>query len=223
MNDLWLNKGNDSMRQVLRLLIYSIAFIGMPFAYAGTGSIIIGQAIDLSGPNGSVGRDYVAGITTYFDSININGGINGRKIKYLVRDDHGSAELSSKAVTDLIEKEKVGYLIGGIGTAVVDAVVANPAFMHSRHMLFAPLIESVRNYGERVIFWRPGPDQEMQYIFSYFDKLGIRSVGIALQNTVDHQDMYRHVVAEIKKRSIALSASRYTQVQIADFAQHRRN
>ncbi len=89
----------------------------MPFAYAGTGSIIIGQAIDLSGPNGSVGRDYVAGITTYFDSININGGINGRKIKYLVRDDHGSAELSSKAVTDLIEKEKVGYLIGGIGTA----------------------------------------------------------------------------------------------------------
>lgn len=199
------------MRRVSRFLLCLIVFIGigigMPSAYAGIGPIVIGQAISLSGPNASVGRDYVAGITTYFDSVNVNGGINGRKIKYLVRDDRGSPELSTKAVTDLIEKEKVDYLIGGIGTAVIDAVVATPALMHSRHMLFAPLIESVRNYGERVIFWRPGPDQEMQYIFSYFDKLGTRSIGIALQNTADHQEMYHHVVAEIKKRNMALSGT----------------
>ena len=195
------------MCRVLRFLLCFIVFIGMRFAYAGIGPIVIGQAIDLSGPNGSVGRDYVAGITTYFDSINVNGGINGRKIKYLVRDDRGSAELSTKAVTDLIEKEKVDYLIGGVGTAITDAIVATPAFARSRHMLFAPLIESVRDYSERVIFWRPGPDQEMQYIFSYFDKLGIKSVGIALQNSADHQDMYRHVIAEINKRNMTLSGT----------------
>lgn len=197
------------MPPVLRFVLHFIVLIciSVRFAYAGSGPIVIAQAIDLSGPNGSVGRDYVAGITTYFDSINVNGGIHGRKIKYLVRDDYGSAELSAKAVTDLLKKEKVDYLIGGVGTAIIDAVVATPAFVRSGQILFAPLIESVRHYGERVLFWRPGPDHEMQYIFSYFDKLGIKSVGIALQHTADQQDMYRHVVTEIKKRNMTLSGT----------------
>jgi ABC-type branched-subunit amino acid transport system substrate-binding protein len=57
-------------------------------ASAATASrnVVVVQSIDLSGPNGSIGRDYVAGITTYFDGINQKGGIKGRKIQYVVKD-----------------------------------------------------------------------------------------------------------------------------------------
>jgi branched-chain amino acid transport system substrate-binding protein len=167
--------------------------------------IVVGQAIDLSGANGMIGRDYVAGITTYFDSVNAAGGINGRRIKYLARDDQGNPASSAKAVAELIEKDKAEYLLGGIGVAVTDAVVASPAFAQSGQILFAPLIESAKNYGPRVLFWRPSAEQEMQYIFSYFDKLGIKSVGIALQDSAVNQEMYQYVVAELRKRNMTLS------------------
>jgi ABC-type branched-subunit amino acid transport system substrate-binding protein len=167
--------------------------------------IVIGHAIDLSGPNSSLGRDYVAGITTYFDSINRAGGINGRRVKYLVRDDQGSPQQSVKAVSELLEKDKAEYLLGGVGAGVTDAVVNSPRFAQSNMTLFAPLVGSAKNYGNRVLFWRPTPEQEMQYIFSYFDKLGIKQVGIALQNNSINHEMYQYVVSEVKRRNMTLS------------------
>nr|WP_277624037.1 ABC transporter substrate-binding protein [Undibacterium sp. TS12] len=174
-------------------------------AQAQGNTIVIGQAIDLSGPNGSIGRDYVAGITTYFDSINVNGGIGGRRIKYLVRDDQGIPAVSAQAINDLLEKDKAEFLIGGIGAAVTDAVLTTPKFVQSGQTLFAPLVASTKTYNSRVLFWRPSPEQEMQYIFSYFDKLGIKSVGIAYQENSLNQDMYHYVVAELKKRNMLMS------------------
>ncbi|MFZ6813423.1 ABC transporter substrate-binding protein [Undibacterium sp. Rencai35W] len=173
--------------------------------FAGESAIVIGQAIDLSGPNGSIGRDYVAGITTYFDSLNVAGGINGRRIKYIARDDQGNPSASAKAVAELLDKDKVQYLLGGIGVDVTDAVVANPSFKDSGQILFAPLIGAVKNYGPRVLSWRPSPEQEMQYIFSYFDKLGIKNIGIAYQDAPLNQNMYQYVVEEVRKRNMKLS------------------
>ncbi|MDY7540048.1 ABC transporter substrate-binding protein [Undibacterium sp. 5I1] len=190
-------------KSVLAAIFLSLTFFSSVFAVDN--AIIVGQVIDLSGPNGSIGRDYVAGITTYFDSLNVAGGLNGRRIKYLVRDDQGDAAASAKAVTELIGKDKVDYLLGGIGLSVTNAVVASPAFKQSALTLFAPLVSSVKDYNSRVVFWRPSPEQEMQYIFSYFDKLGIKSVGIAYQESELNQEMYQYVVAEVGKRKMILS------------------
>lgn len=191
-------------KSVLTVVLVSLAFL-LNSAFAQDNAIVIGQAIDLSGPSGSIGRDYVAGITTYFDSLNVAGGLNGRRIKYLVRDDQGDAAISAKAVAELIVKDKVDYLLGGIGLSVTNAVVASPAFKQSTLTLFAPLVSSVKDYNSRVVFWRPSPEQEMQYIFSYFDKLGIKSVGIAYQESELNQEMYQYVVAEVSKRKMSLS------------------
>ncbi|MFZ6742168.1 ABC transporter substrate-binding protein [Undibacterium sp. JH2W] len=196
------------MHPLVRFWSFCLALLFSIFslnAQAQGNTIIIGQAIDLSGPNGSIGRDYVAGITTYFDSINVNGGVGGKRIKYLVRDDQGNPAISAQAVSDLLEKDKAEYLLGGIGAATTDAVLANAKFSQSGLTLFAPLVASVKTYGSRVLFWRPSPEQEMQYIFSYFDKLGIKSVGIAYQENGLNQDMYNYVVAELRKRNMLMS------------------
>jgi ABC-type branched-subunit amino acid transport system substrate-binding protein len=198
------------MRHFFSFLLRCLSFllcIAVQAVHADSKMIAIGQAIDLSGANAAIGRDYVAGITTYFDSINAAGGINGHKIKYLARDDRGNPESSAKIVSGFIEADKVDYLMGGVGAALTDAVVASPAFARSGYQLFAPVTESPRNYGDRVIFWRPGPEQEMQYIFSYFDKLGIRSVGIALQDEQSNREMHQYVLAEVKKRNMALAGT----------------
>jgi ABC-type branched-subunit amino acid transport system substrate-binding protein len=114
-----------------------------PFtACAGDKTIVIGQAIDLSGPNGSIGRDYVAGITTYFDSLNVKGGINGKKIEYIVRDDRGEPAESARLASELIRADRSDYLLGAIGSEATRAILAAPAFAESRHVLFAPMCDS---------------------------------------------------------------------------------
>ena len=65
-------------------------------------TIVIGQAIDLSSPNASIGRDYVAGIKTYFDALNAAGGINGKRIRYIVRDDQATPAVATKVVGELL-------------------------------------------------------------------------------------------------------------------------
>lgn len=167
--------------------------------------IVVGQSIDLSGPNGSIGRDYVAGITTYFDSVNAAGGVGGRHIRYIVRDDQGKPERATTSVNDLLDNEKAGYLMGGIGSEAVDAALRATSFAHGSQILFAPLSEPSTGSSARVLFWRPGAEQEMRYIFSYFGKLGIRDVGIAWQDTAVNRDLYKVVLGEIARRGMTLS------------------
>jgi branched-chain amino acid transport system substrate-binding protein len=173
-------------------------------AHAGK-PVVVAQSIDLSGPNGSIGRDYVAGITTYFDSVNQKGGVNGRKIQYLVRDDHGVSAEAAANVTTLIKDERADYLLGAIGNDATRAIAAAPAFAQSRHVLFAPLADSSANADARVMFWRPSIESELLFLLSYFEKLGVREVGIALQASPQNNRAFTFLSAEIRKRRMVLS------------------
>ena len=168
-------------------------------------ALVVGQSIDLSGPNGSIGRDYVAGITTYFDSVNQKGGIDGRKIQYLVRDDHGVAAEAATNVSTLIKDDRADYLLGAIGNDATQAISAAPAFTQSRHVLFAPLADSSASGNARVVFWRPSIDSELLFLLSYFEKLGFKDVGVALQASPQNNRAFQFLSAEMKKRRMAIS------------------
>jgi ABC-type branched-subunit amino acid transport system substrate-binding protein len=191
-------------------LAHASSFATLLFVCAASSAanniIVIGQAIDLSGPDSSLGRDYVAGIKTYIDTINSAGGINGRQIRYLTRDDRGQAELSAKAASELIESERADYLLGGIGDKAVSAVLATPAFKRSGHVLFAPLAATDYN-GTRVLFWRPSHKQEVAHIFSHFSKLGVKDLGIVYQETVANAEAYRMLTTEAETRDMKIVAS----------------
>lgn len=176
-------------------------------AQAADKAIVVAQSIDLSGPNGAIGHDYVAGLTSYFDSVNQSGGVNGKKIRFIVRDDHGDANLAVQATHDLIEQEKPQYLIGGIGPEVTQAVLGSPAFLRSNLVMFAPLTDAQPMFGTRALVWRPSKEQEMQYIFSYFDKLGIKNIGVAYGESSNYREAYAYVVKEIGQRGMKLAGT----------------
>jgi branched-chain amino acid transport system substrate-binding protein len=198
------------LNRFTRLLVHgaaaSLLFISLSAAAAGN-AIVIGQAVDLSGPNGSIGRDYVAGIKTYFDMLNSSGGIDGRRIQYVARDDHGDARLSADAATELIERDQADYLIGGVGDDATKAVLNAPAFTRSGLTLFAPLAAADYASSARGLFWRPGYQQEIRHIFSHFGKLGINDVGIVYQDTPLNADAFRSLAAEIRERKMKPGAT----------------
>ena len=183
--------------------VLSALVLSLP-AHAGK-TLVVAQSMDLSGPNGSIGRDYVAGITTYFDSINQKGGVNGRKITYLVRDDHGTSAEAVSNVSALIKDDHPDYLLGTIGNDATRAVASAPAFVQSSHILFAPLADSSASGNARVVFWRPSIESELLFLLSYFEKLGVKDVGIALQASPQNQRAFQFLSGEMAKRHMKLS------------------
>src|SRR6201992_2398464 len=83
--------------------------------------IKLGQTIPHSGPGslyGVLGRIGEA----YFQMLNDNGGINGRKINFMTLDDAYSAPKCVEATRRLVEQEEVLALFGSLGTAAQTAV-----------------------------------------------------------------------------------------------------
>lgn len=177
------------------------------FSAEDAGTIVIGQAIDLSSPNAAIGRDYVAGIKTYFDALNASGGIAGKKVRYVVRDDQATPGVAVRAVTELIERDQVDFLLGGVGDDVTQAVLNAPVFKRSNLVLFAPLVDAVELYNNRILFWRPGYVQEVQHILSHFAPLGIKDVGIVYQDGPATREAFRSLSTELRGRGLNLTGT----------------
>ena len=83
--------------------------------------IRIGQTMPYSGANtasGSVGKAH----TAYFDMINERGGIRGRRIKLISRDDGYSPARTVEETRRLIEQDNVLLMFGSVGTATQTSV-----------------------------------------------------------------------------------------------------
>ncbi|WP_411194533.1 MULTISPECIES: ABC transporter substrate-binding protein [Rhodopseudomonas] len=83
---------------------------------ASDSEIKIGQTVPHSGPGslyGVLGRVGEA----YFQMLNEKGGINGRKVTFLTRDDAYSAPKAVEATRRLVEQDEVLALYGSLGTA----------------------------------------------------------------------------------------------------------
>ena len=83
--------------------------------------IIIGHFGPYSGPAsayGAIGKIE----TAYFEKINAEGGINGRKIKFVSYDDAYSPPKSVEQTRKLIEQDKVLFIFQSLGTAQNSAI-----------------------------------------------------------------------------------------------------
>ena len=80
-------------------------------------SIKLGVSTPLTGSAGLVYGKVPGAMRAYFDYINANGGVNGRKISLVIRDDKYLPTLAATQTTNLILKDKVFALVGALGTA----------------------------------------------------------------------------------------------------------
>jgi len=84
-------------------------------------SIKIGTVAVQSGALSFIGAPYVAGMESYFKTINEDGGVNGRKIELIKKDDEFKPDKSVQAVESLIFDEEVFAIVGHLGTPGVVA------------------------------------------------------------------------------------------------------
>jgi branched-chain amino acid transport system substrate-binding protein len=78
--------------------------------------IKLGQAAVFSGPAAQLGIQMRIGIKAYFDYVNENGGVHGRKLELVTEDDFYESARAPDASKKLIEEHKVFALLGYVGT-----------------------------------------------------------------------------------------------------------
>ena len=102
-----------------------LALAGWASIVAAQEPIKIGHVAALSGPSAQSGEAITRGLTLAIDEINAKGGLlGGRKLVLVQRDDESNPPKGVVAVRELISKEKVATIFGGIDTPVALASIS---------------------------------------------------------------------------------------------------
>ncbi|MDO9218021.1 MAG: ABC transporter substrate-binding protein, partial [Lacisediminimonas sp.] len=208
------------LRTALLILVLLPLYLIAPAHAGAPAPLSIGQVIDLSGSDGAMGRDYTAGIRTFFDMANKAGGVGGRKVEFIVRDDKGDPTLAAEAAEELIGRENVQFLLGGIGENNTRAIVDSSVFRSSGLTLYAPL--AVAASSARVALWRPRYERELTFLLRYFEKTGITSVAVAVQQNRLQRDALKHVQSLLKNSRLQNKGSVTISTEPAELARQAR-
>ena len=85
--------------------------------------ITIGAHFPLTGVAAPGYSEIPTGAKAYFDYVNANGGVNGREIEYIVRDDAYDPTQTSEVTNELVLQDEIFAMVGGLGTPTHSAVV----------------------------------------------------------------------------------------------------
>ena len=179
------------MSLIAVLAVLSVAAMTQAATPAGfdDNEIRIGQWGPQTGPAapwGSVAR----GSKLLFDIVNEEGGINGRKIKYFIRDDMYNPAQTAAVVKELVERQGIFAFVGGVGSAcgmaVKDYLAANKIPWVGPSAADQDFIKPLDPYLFAVYpLYRDEANVLTKYIV---EKLKMKKIGILYQNDAYGKD-----------------------------------
>jgi branched-chain amino acid transport system substrate-binding protein len=86
-------------------------------------TVTVGGHFPLTGPAAPGYSEIPAAIEAYFKHVNANGGVNGRQLKMIARDDGYNPTNTVKVTKQLVLQDKVFAILGGLGTPTHTKVV----------------------------------------------------------------------------------------------------
>jgi ABC-type branched-subunit amino acid transport system substrate-binding protein len=188
-----------------------LTFSSLLFAQQGVSEreIIVGQFAALTGPAAQLGLRMQAGIKAQFDAVNKAGGVNGRQIKLVSRDDGYEPEKAAQAVKALLNDDQVFALIGSVGTPTT--LAALPAINDAKVPLIGPFTgaQALREPFSRQLFHvRASYFDETERIVQHLTTLGVKKIAVFYQNDAYGKAGLEGVTRALTKRQMkAVAAS----------------
>lgn len=109
--------------------------------------IKVGAWFPLSGPVAASGIPQKQGATAAFQQVNAEGGINGRKVQFIARDNAFDPQQTIQAARQLVGSDKVVAIVGANGTATTAA-----AFPYVLNQAKVPIVNP---YGGAADWYKP--------------------------------------------------------------------
>src|ERR1700712_2069377 len=171
-------------------------------------TILFGQVAALEGPSSALGRGMRQGIVAAFNEINAKGGVHGRKLTLVSRDDGYDPDRSIVQTRRMIEEDNVFALIGAVGTptAVATVPISNARGVPyigpftGAEFLRNPALTSIVNirasYGAEAEAWVKHLTEDLHFT----------NIAIFYQDNAFGRDGLAGVKHALEKRGLELSA-----------------
>ena len=170
--------------------------------------IRVGQFAALTGPAAELGKRMQLGILAHFKAINAGGGVNGRMLKLISRDDGYEPAKAEAAVKALLEEDMVFALIGSVGTPTTLAAV--PAINAAGIPLIGPFTgaQALREPFNRNLFHvRASYFDETERMVQHLSTLGIKKIAVFYQNDSYGKAGLEGVTRALNKRNLKATAA----------------
>ncbi|WP_407654515.1 ABC transporter substrate-binding protein [Bradyrhizobium prioriisuperbiae] len=95
----------------------------LPSAAIAADTVKLGLVAAMSGQSAKSGEAIVRGLSVAIDEINAKGGLLGKKVELVVRDDESNPAKGVVAARELAQREQVAAIFGGLDTPVSMAIV----------------------------------------------------------------------------------------------------
>ena len=196
------------MKRFLTLLALLVAASATCWGQGVTDTqVLLGQSAALSGPAQELGKDMQLGATLYFNYVNANGGVNGRKVVLKTLDDGYEPPRAVENTKKLINDDKVFALFGYVGTPTSQAVM--PIFTEAKVPYVGAFTgaELLRNPLNRYVFnVRASYFDETEAIVQHLTAMSIDRIGVFYQNDAYGQAGLEGVTRALKKRNLQVAA-----------------
>jgi branched-chain amino acid transport system substrate-binding protein len=175
-------------------------------------TITIGAHFPLTGVASPGYSEIPTGARAYFDYVNAQGGVNGRKIEYIVRDDGYNPTNTSNVTNELVLQDEIFAMVGGLGTPTHSAVVD---FLNSEGVPDMFVSSGSLQWGDDVeskpytFGWQPDYEIEGKIIGQYVaENMPDAKVGLFLQDDDLGRDSEKGIRQYVDDQIVAVE--RYT-------------
>jgi len=172
--------------------------------------IVIGQVAPLTGVIAETGTEYVAGAEAYFKSVNAKGGVNGKKIRVVVKDDAYKPEQTLALTKEMLEKDKPVALFGFIGTGNVLGLIKENVLSNAGIALLAPYTgaEDLRNPMNPNLFHiRASYADEAGKMVDHLVTVGVKRIAVMHQADAFGKSGLAGAQAALAKYNLKLAAT----------------
>lgn len=184
--------------------------------------IVLGQSLDLSGPLAEMAPDMVNATRVYFDAVNAQGGVHGRRIRLVTMDDGYQPARTVKNVGAMLSKDGVFALCNLTGTANVAAILPLLEKESPPVPLIAPFTgaDLVRAPALAHVFnVRASYGDEAEKLVQHLVTLGVPRIAVLWVNNGFGKDGLAGVRRSMEKRGQALYADAPIQADSSDVQQ----
>jgi ABC-type branched-subunit amino acid transport system substrate-binding protein len=199
------------MSRALSFFIFFFLFTAAPL-HAEDGvfpdKIVFGQTAATDGPASALGIGMRDGMLAAFKEANDAGGVNGRKLELIARDDGYEPERAIVNAKTLINDDNVFALVGGVGTPTANAIL--PIVTMAKVPFIGPFTgaEFLRSpFNRFVVNLRASYWQETEEWVERLTKdLGVKKIAILYQDDSYGLAVLSGVRRALKKRGMRLAA-----------------
>lgn len=178
---------------------------GAAGATTTAGDIVLAQTALLNGPLGGPVRQMNAGAQLVFDETNAQGGVSGRRVQLVVRDDALVPERAVKNVGELLDQVQPLFFMGNVGSANLQACA--PLLKQAGVCVLAPfaITDSVRTNLSGIAYsLRATTTREAEVLALQLTTIGIRRIAMACLDLPAAREVQSIVQAQMARHQIEL-------------------